>query len=50
MLIYVGVRGCSWASSVTESNAYRLYYNVNAVFPNDYGARTYGLQLRCLQE
>ena len=50
-LYNVGHYGYSWTSSVTAgSYAYRLHFNPDGFNPgNDYH-RSYGFQLRCLQE
>ncbi len=49
-LYYVGRNGYSWSSAITGSNAHFLLFYYGGVYPQDYGSRAYGLQLRCLQE
>ena len=52
LLRYVGARGFSWSSSITDLDTYanRLYFNTDWIKPQDYGNRAFGFQLRCLQE
>ncbi|MDE5944394.1 MAG: hypothetical protein K2G93_02270 [Rikenella sp.] len=46
----VGSGGFGWSLSVTSTYAYDLNFYHDGVHSNHQGNRSYGFQLRCLQE
>ncbi|MDE5944945.1 MAG: hypothetical protein K2G93_05090 [Rikenella sp.] len=49
-MYYVGRSGYSWSSTASDIMTYFLYFNYSVIYPNRNDHRSYGFQLRCLQE
>lgn len=49
-LTYVGNNGYNWSSTVSGSDARRLYFHVTGLNPYSADYRAFGFPVRCLQE
>ena len=50
VLSYMGTRGYYWSLTVSNTNAQRLYFNLNDIYSNTTNGRAYGFSVRCVQE